>query len=243
MRTRLRLLTAVLTAGIAIGGLSACGGLFREHFKDDTTVSQKITSVRLDTGSGAVTLRGGTGAGTVTVHRYVEYGGDRPEGATHRVENGVLVLSGCGADCSVGYTVDLPAGIPVTGATSSGAVTLSGTGAVKVTTGSGAIDLDGIRGPVDVRAGSGAITGHGLGAGPVAARTGSGAVDLTVSSPQDVRAEAGSGAVTLIVPEAKYRLTAKTDNGGKDIAVDNDSSGTHRIDVSTGSGAITVRHA
>ncbi|MEU1820177.1 DUF4097 family beta strand repeat-containing protein [Streptomyces roseifaciens] len=242
MRARLRLLTAVATAGIAISGISACG-LARKNFEDDTTLSQKITSVRLESGPGGVTLRGKEGAAEVRLHRYVEYGGDRPDGATHRVENGVLVLGGCSDDCSVAYTVDLPAGIPVTGQTSSGAIDLSRTGAVKVKTGSGAIDLKDVEGAVDVQASSGAITGQGLKNGRIAAMTGSGAIDLAVSSPQDVRAEAGSGAVTLTVPDGRYRVTAKSDSGGKDIAVTDDPSGTHRIDLTTGSGAITVKRS
>ncbi|GAA3065705.1 hypothetical protein FHS39_001649 [Streptomyces olivoverticillatus] len=242
MRARLRLLTAVVTAGIAVGGLSACG-MFRKNFEDDTTLSQKITSVRLDSGSGGVTLRGKEGANKVDLHRYVEYGGDRPAGPTHRVENGVLVLRGCGDDCSVAYTVDLPAGIPVTGGTSSGAVSLSGTGAVKVTTSSGAIDLDGVSGAVEVRAESGAITGRGLKGGPVKAKTSSGAIDLTVSAPQDVRAEAASGAVTVTVPAGRYQVTAQSSSGGKDIAIPDDRSAPHHLDLTTSSGAITVKRS
>ncbi|MEU2873214.1 DUF4097 family beta strand repeat-containing protein [Streptomyces olivoreticuli] len=242
MRVRLRLLTAVLTAGIAVGGISACG-LTRKNFQDDATLSQKITSVRLDSGSGGVTLRGSESATAVGLHRYVEYGGDRPEGATYRVENGVLVLRGCDDDCTVAYTVDLPAGIPVTGKTSSGAVSLSRTGAVSVTTGSGAIDLDGVTGAVEAVASSGAITGHGLKGGPISARTSSGAVDLSASSPQDVRVEASSGAVTVTMPDGRYRVAAKSDSGGKEVAFSDDPSGTYRLDLTTGSGAITVKRS
>ncbi|MFF1700009.1 DUF4097 family beta strand repeat-containing protein [Streptomyces sp. NPDC058257] len=242
MRARLRLLTALVTAGVAVGGISACG-LARENFEDDTTLSQKITSVRLDSGSGGITLRGKEGAIEVNLHRYVEYGGDRPAGATHRIENGVLVLRGCDDDCSVAYTVDLPAGVPVTGETSSGEVSLSRTGAVKVTTSSGAIDLDDVNGSVEVRASSGAITGRGLKGGPISATTSSGAIDLAVSSPQDVQVEAGSGAATLTTPDGRYRVTTKSDSGGKNIAVSDDPSGTHRLDLTTGSGAITVKRS
>ncbi|MEU7166860.1 DUF4097 family beta strand repeat-containing protein [Streptomyces morookaense] len=242
MRARLRLFTALVTTGIAVGGLGACG-MLRKNFEDDTTLSQKITAVRLDSGSGAVTLRGVDGAADVSLHRYVEYGGDRPDAATHRVENGVLVLGGCGNDCSVAYTVDLPAGIPVTGETSSGAVKLSRTGAVHVATASGAIDLDDINGSVEMRSGSGAITGHGLTGGPVKAETSSGAVDLAVSSPQDVRAETGSGAVTVAVPDGSYQIVTRTGSGGQDIALSNDPAGKHRLDLTTGSGAITLKRS
>ncbi|MBD0741945.1 DUF4097 family beta strand repeat-containing protein [Streptomyces sp. CBMA152] len=241
MRARLRLLTAVATTGIALGGLSACG-MLRDHFDDDTTVSEKITSVRLDSGSGAITLRGKEGATKVDLHRYVEYDGDRP-GPTHHVENGVLVLSGCGGDCSVAYTVDLPAGIPVTGETSSGAVQLSRTSAVSVSTSSGAIDLDDVKGAVDVRASSGAITGKRLNGGPIKAKSSSGAIDLHATSPEDVQAHASSGAVTVTVPDGKYRVTTKSHSGGQEVAIDDDPTGPHHLDVTTSSGAINVKTA
>lgn len=242
MRVRLRLLAALVTTGVAVGGLGACG-MLRKNFEDDTTLSQKVTAVRLDSGSGGVTLRGVDGAAHVALHRYVEYGGDRPQEATHRVENGVLVLGGCGNDCSVAYTVDLPAGRPVTGETSSGAVKLSRTGAVQVTTGAGAIDLDDISGSVETRSGSGAITGHGLKGGPVRAKSSGGAVELALSTPQDVRAEADSGAVTLTVPDGSYRVVTRTGSGGQDVAVPNDPAGEHRLDLTTGSGGITVKRS
>ncbi|GHF44507.1 hypothetical protein GCM10010218_27350 [Streptomyces mashuensis] len=243
MRTRNRLIAALVTTGVAVGGLSACG-MLNKTLEDDATVSQKITSVRLDNGSGGVTLRGRQGDTTVNVHRSVEYSRDTaPEGKTYQVENGVLILRGCGDDCSVNYTIDLPAGLPVTGENSSGAVKLTRTGAVQVKTGSGAIDLDDVTGKVDIRAGSGAITAHGLKGGPVTAKTDSGAIDIKLSAPQDVRAQAGSGAVSLTVPDATYQVKAKTNSGGKDIAVDNDSSGKYRLDLSTGSGAISVERS
>ncbi|WP_341483597.1 hypothetical protein [Streptomyces endophytica] len=142
-RTRLprRTLAAAAAAVVAVCGIAACGLLPGETFEDDAVVSKRITAVRLDSDSGGVTVRGGEGGGkngaAVSLHRSVEYHGDRPQGATHRVEDGVLVLGGCGDECSVTYTLDLPAGIPVSGETSNGAVNLSKVGAVKVTTSSG----------------------------------------------------------------------------------------------------------
>ena len=47
------------------------------------------------------------------MRREVENRGDKPQGATHRIENGVLILGGCGSRCSVNYTVEVPAGVPV----------------------------------------------------------------------------------------------------------------------------------
>ncbi|MFK4111750.1 hypothetical protein [Streptomyces sp. NPDC002176] len=59
------------------------------------------------------------------MRREVDYRGDKPQGTTHRIENGVLILGGCGNRCSVNYTVDVPAGVPVSGEVSTGSVRLS----------------------------------------------------------------------------------------------------------------------
>ncbi|GAA2469746.1 DUF4097 family beta strand repeat-containing protein [Streptomyces thermolineatus] len=243
MRLRSGSLAVAVAVLIGAGGLGACGLLPGETFEDDAVLSEAITSVRLDNDSGRVELRGGKDLTEVSVHRSVDYRGDRPEGATHRVENGVLVLGDCGGSCSVSYTVDLPAGLPVSGGTSAGSITLSGVGEVAVTTGSGSIALNGVTGPVDARTSNGRITGRGLEGGPVRVQTSNGAVDLTVSAPQDVRAHTSNGAVELTLPAGRYRVSATTSNGEKDIGVPDDPAGKHRIDLVTSNGDITVRPA
>ncbi|MFF4950841.1 DUF4097 family beta strand repeat-containing protein [Streptomyces chattanoogensis] len=237
---RVRFAGAVTLTAIGAYGISACGLFPGETFTDDAAVPEKITTVRLDTGSGGVTLRGGKGGGKVAVHRSVTHHGDRPEGATHRVEGGVLVLGGCGKDCSVTYTVDLPAGLPVSGETTNGAVRLTKVGKVDVTTGSGDIDLDGVAGTADVRTSNGRITGHGLSGGGITARTSNGEIDLSPATPQSIRAETSNGAITVKVPKAAYRVTIHTDNGDKNLTVPNDPSGRFHLDLTTSNGSITA---
>ncbi|KNB53647.1 DUF4097 family beta strand repeat-containing protein [Streptomyces caatingaensis] len=242
MHRTVRLLSALAVAGAAVAGLSACDALTPSRtLADDATVSGRITSVRVDNDSGAVRVRGTAGLGKVTVHREVEYrDGHKPEGATHRVENGTLVLADCGDECSVSYTVDVPAGLPVTGENSSGEVRLSNVGAVRVKTSSGAIDLDGVDGDVTVEASSGKVTGRGLKGGRTRATTSSGEISLTSAVPQDVTAKTSSGRLVLTVPDARYRVSAETTSGGKDIGVSQDPAGTYRLDLTTTSGGIKV---
>ncbi|MEE4423757.1 hypothetical protein [Streptomyces bugieae] len=127
-RTRLprRTLAAAAAAVVGVCGIAACGLLPGKTFEDDAVVSKRITAVRLDTHSGGVTVRGGKNGDAVSLHRSVEYHGDRPQGATHRVEDGVLVLGGCGDECSVTYTIDLTPARPqhVRAKTSNGSVTV-----------------------------------------------------------------------------------------------------------------------
>ncbi|MGW7362909.1 DUF4097 family beta strand repeat-containing protein [Streptomyces sp. NPDC054841] len=240
MRQQLRLFGAVAMAGIGVMGLSACGLVPGSTFEDDAKVTEKITSVRLDSSSGGVTLRGAKNAGKVSLHRSVDYKGDKPEGATHRVEDGVLVLGGCGKDCSVNYTVDLPAGLPVSGETSSGAVSLSQVGKVEVTTSSGRIELDGVAGSVDVETSNGRITGTGLQGTGIRAKTSNGGITLTPAKPQDVRAETSNGEIDVTVPSARYKVTVNSNNGDKNIHVDNDPAGQYQVDLTTSNGDITL---
>ncbi|MFE7540104.1 DUF4097 family beta strand repeat-containing protein [Streptomyces platensis] len=243
MRKRVRFIGVVAVAAIGAGSLSACGLLPGKTFKDDAKVSKKITAVRLDSGSGGLTVHGGKGGGTVSVHRAVSYHGDRPQGATHRVEDGVLVLSGCGQNCTVDYTVELPAGIPVSGKTSSGAVELAKVGPVKLTTSSGDIQLDGVSGAVDARTTNGQITGRGLSGAQIAAETSNGAIDLTPATAQNVRAKTSNGAIRLQLPNGPYKVAAETSNGEEHIGIAQDPAARYRLELTTSNGDITAKPA
>lgn len=226
----------VAAVGIGLGALSGCG-LVRATLTDDATLSEQVTSVRLDGDSGEVVVRGQ--AGPVTIHRRVEYVSTAP-GPTHRVENGVLVLAECGNNCSVDYTVTVPPGIPVSGKSSSGGVELTGLGAVDIDVDSGGVRLDGISGAVDVETSSGGITGKGLNGGPIRARASSGGIDLTATTPQDVRAEASSGGVTITVPAGAYKVITEAGSGDEKLQITNDPAGAHTLDLRTDSGNITI---
>lgn len=245
MRKRARVIGTVAMACIGAWGISACGLVPGKTFKDDAAVSKKITAIRLDSSSGAVTVRGdksGAGDATASVHRSVTYHGDRP-GATQHVEGSVLVLGGCGEKCSVNYTVEAPEGIPVSGATSNGAVKLTKVGAVDVTTSSGEVELDGVAGAVDVHTTNGRITGRGLAGNHIGAETSNGEIDLTPATAQSVRAKTTNGAITVTVPKGHYRIATKTSNGDKNITVANDPAGRYRLDLTTSNGNINAKSA
>ncbi|MCT9089630.1 DUF4097 domain-containing protein [Streptomyces sp. ASQP_92] len=242
MRQQLRALGILTSIGIAAGALTACGSINQQSFEDDSALSGKITAVRLENGSGGVTVNG-TDGGSASLHRKVQYnnGDTKPSGATHRIEDGVLILGGCSGSCSVKYTVQVPAGIPVSGDVSSGEVSLHKVGAVNVSASSGDITLEDISGAVKVKTTNGEISGRGLAGGGIDTRTGSGDIHLTPSAPQNVQVTAGSGDVSLTVPPASYKVTVKTGNGDKDIKVPNDPSGKYEIGLKTGSGDVSVK--
>lgn len=243
MRRHFRLLGAVAAAGIGVSTLGACGLIPGETFEDRAELSEKVEAVRLDSSSGAVRLRSKQTVTRVSVHRSIEYDGDKPGKRTYEIEDGVLVLRGCGDDCSVTYTVDLPPRVAVSGGTSSGGISLSGVGKVDVATDSGAVDLDDVDGTVDVRTTNGRINGRGLKGDRIRAQTSNGAIDLSLSTPQDVRAKTSNGAVSVTAPDGRYEVSAKTSNGKKDIGVRDDPSGEHLLDLRTTNGSIKVERA
>ena len=218
----MRKLTLLAMAAAGALALTGCGLLPTSTFEDSAILSDPVRSVRLDVGDGRVTLRGRDGGTEVSLIRTVEYRGDRP-GVTYRVEDGVLVLSGCGRNCAVHYEVDLPAGLPVTGGTSNGALTLSRVGAL------------------DLHTSNGRIEGTDLSGGGVDVETSNGAVEISTAVAQDIRVRTSNGEVTVTVPDGPYRVATDTNNGSRDVAVTDDPSATHSLDLSTSNGDITVR--
>ncbi|MFK0259058.1 DUF4097 family beta strand repeat-containing protein [Streptomyces sp. NPDC090445] len=241
MRQLLRGLGILAASGVAVGSLASCSIARGETYEDDSTLSGPITSVRFDNGSGGVTVNG-VPDGAPKLHRKIQFRGDRPEGATHRIENGVLILRGCGYRCSVDYTVDVPAGIPVSGEASSGAVRLARVGPVQVATSSGRVEMNGVTGTVQVRTSNGRIKGTGIKGDRIQAETSNGRIDLAPDTPADVRAQTSNGDVTLTVPRAGYRVAVDSGHGDRTIDVPNDPNGTYELRVRTGNGDITIRN-
>ncbi|WP_131737612.1 DUF4097 family beta strand repeat-containing protein [Actinomadura roseirufa] len=243
MRRRVRLVGIVVAVSAGAAVLGACDFKERTTVTDDAVLAQKISSVRLDSTSGGVILRGHRTPGKVSLHRSIAYANDKPTGPTYEVAGGVLTLRGCGDDCSVTYTIDLPAGLPVSGRTSTGEIGLIDMGTIQVATTSGRIRLDQITGTVDVRTTNGQITGRGLRGGRIRAQTSNGGIDLTSTTPQDIWAKTSNGSVTLTVPTGRYQVAARNSNGDKNLGVPNDPNGDHRLDATTSNGAITFKIA
>jgi Putative adhesin len=243
MHQRLRFLAAASVTVIAAGALGACGALDDKTFEDDHAVSEKITSIRLDNADGGVEVRGTESATKVSVHRKVDYRNAKPGSPTYRVENGVLVLAGCGHDCSVNYRVDVPANLPVTGSTTNGEVDLSAVGEVKVSTSNGDVTVDGATGPVDLRTSNGQVDAKGLKGGGVRAETSDGSVSISPAVAQDVWVKTSSGDVTVTAPTGPYRVSTHIRSGSRHISVPTDPSAEYALDLSASSGDITVKTA
>ncbi|KRC61774.1 hypothetical protein ASE14_13230 [Agromyces sp. Root81] len=231
---------AVAAAALALSG---CAFLAPpERFSDEATLGEQVHTIEIDQPAGSVTVRGDADATEVEVARTVSYRGDREVGTTFEIDGDVLVLSGCGRNCTVDYTIALPAGVDVRGATSNGTIELTKVGEVDVSTNNGRIELDDVAGTVEAETSNGRIEGRGLAGTGVRASTSNGAIELRLDTPQDVDARTSNGAIDLAVPTegAGYRVTADTSNGDVDIDIDEDSDGEFTLDLVTSNGAIRV---
>ncbi|QWF85961.1 DUF4097 family beta strand repeat-containing protein [Amycolatopsis sp. CA-230715] len=232
-----RVATGSLMAVVGLLGLGSCAelGVPAESFADDTAITTKITSIRLDSGAGSVRVHRGT---ATSVHREVHYSGNRP-GGTSRVDGEQLVLEACRVrHCEADYDVIVPDRVKVVGQTESGAVTVDAgvAGDVDVTAASGALTITDVPGPVAARSDSGKITLASIG-GAVTVQTGSAAVSLDkvagavsakvdsggvtgagIGGDCDVQVGSGTVALSLLNPRS---VRAVTDSGDIDLTVPN----------------------
>lgn len=215
MRPRIAVLAA--TAALAAAILTGCG-VFESSTQDSDTVDG-VGEIRLDAGNAAVTIRGADVTET-TVRREIHYRGFREPDGSHEVDGGVLTLRDCGHDCRIEYDVTVPAGTPVSGTTSNGAIVLT--------------DL----GPVDVGASNGRIEVDG--AEQVSAETSNGPIEIRLTRGADVTAHTSNGSISVTVPSGAYAITTETSNGDTEVGVADDPDAEHRLDLRTSNGDITV---
>ncbi|MGW0894619.1 DUF4097 family beta strand repeat-containing protein [Saccharopolyspora sp. NPDC002578] len=254
--------TGLAVAGAAcllVAGTAVSRGWGDQGGREVVTALPGITEVRLAESSGEVRIRHEPGARAEVRERARNWlGGD--DDRSHRVEDGALVLSGCGSGCSIDYEVVLPAPVPVTGAGDAGSLEVAGmesvdvetaagsvaisevSGPVRVRGSSGGIELRDLDGDVDVTTGSGGIDGERLGGGSIVVGADTGTIDLELTGPRVVRATTGTGGIELDVPDEAYRVTADTGTGSRDVDVDTDPNSPRLLELSTGTGSIEVGH-
>jgi hypothetical protein len=257
-----RPLLATAFALTVLGAAAACTPLEFNTLTDGATRDEPITAVRIDGGSGDVSVVTDASVKGVDLVRTVRYRGTAP-GATYHFDGSVLSLdTGCGSNCGVSYKVRVPPrgsgpGVTVNGNNSSGNITARGTGAVDITLSSGDIDISDVDASVSARSTSGNVTLLRIG-GNVVVHASSGDVhgtdlrgatstidvtsgDVTLDLPGtgDVTAHTTSGDVVVMVPDGTCQVHAGTHSGDTSVRV---AQGTaHLLDVTTTSGNITVK--
>jgi hypothetical protein len=224
-------LVGVLTL-VTLGAATLVSGFFEQRREAVESLTGVVTTLDVDTGVGDVTVRtgpAGSAASLITTRRWAFV---EPT-ATAIVADGTLRLRGVCmgglsglSNCSVDFTVTVPAGTTVRVATDSGDVTVAGaTADVEARTTSGDVRLTGTR------------------SAKVAAQTSSGDVRLQFAAvPDDVRARTTAGDVTILLPPGgpAYRVTTRSPAGDHRVDVAQDPTSTHVVDAATSVGDIVV---
>jgi Toastrack DUF4097 len=260
-------------AGLAAVTLAAAAGcnLVYDTLTDGAVNNTAVTEIRIEGGSGNVVVIPDAGVTGVDLRRTVRYRGAKPAPAdTYRIEGGVVTVStscaGASRDCSASYELRVPprgtgAGVAVTGSDGSGDVTLTGVGrvdvkigsgnlevtdaagAVTATSGSGNTRLTNVAGDVSITASSGNVSGRDLSGDQVTVRVSSGDVTLAVPGTNNVTAHTSSGNIDVTVPDHSCQVVAHADSGNTRVRVTSDPTSAHKLDLTTGSGDITVKAA
>lgn len=233
----------VATGAIAVAGLGvlgACGwDITKEKATDEADITEEFSKVRFVNDSGNITITPGD---QPSVSRVIHYEDEQPD-ATHRVEDGTLILDSCPVrGCWIDYEVVVPDGVTVDGEVHSGNAEISGVAEVNLKADSGEVTLRDVAGAVNVDADSGNVDLEDI-RGAAQVQADSGNVEVTLAVPEDVRVQVASGNVEVTVPKASYQVNTSVDSGQVDSDVPNDDGAGHHLDLSADSGNITVKSA
>jgi Toastrack DUF4097 len=187
-----------------------------------------VTTLRFNADAASVDLTAQEGTQAISVT-------EQTRGATTTKEvtgASAVLTSRCpdginfGDSCRVDYKVNIPPRVAVDIEGAAGDIMLTGP-IVKAT----------------VKTTAARISGSGLGAGTFQATTTAGEVQLAFAvAPTSVEVKSTAGAITLTVPGAeKYNVSVDTTIGAQNVSVDKDSSSSHRINLETTVGAVTVK--
>ena len=227
---------------LAILGIDACSSVSNERPAKGTSASSSgsvqnggdydlpttLTSLRIDGDAVAIDVTASDSAKIITVR-------ERPQGRATTTKDvtasSATLTAKCpsgisfGIDCSVDYTVTMPAQVTLI---------VDGT--------AGDMKLVGPFANATISTKAGRVQGTSLGAGTYEVTTNAGQIKLQFAAPPNsVKVKGDVGEVTLTVPGGTtYAVTTDTTVGIKNVDVDQDSSSSHRLDVTTTIGAITI---
>jgi hypothetical protein len=225
---------------------------------DDThAVSERISTVQLDSPNSDITVKVGDGSETTVQVKRKYWLLKRDDGFS--VDGDKLKLDGdCGWQCQADYVVTVPRGTKVTGDNGSGDLQLSGTGAVDLKSRSGEIELSDVTGDVkldltsgdvnvdrlsgrlDVQSTSGDIEARDLKGGAVNVRTTSGDLTLDLAEANDVTADVTSGDIEVNAPTGAYRVVTDTRSGEVENGLGDALEADHTIRAKTVSGDVEL---
>lgn len=225
--------------------LAGCGGNAATSTAGaDAVIDERVTLVHLNTDAGSVSVASRPGTAKVHVHRVIHNQSGKRVGSTTRIDGGVLTLDGCEPRCAVDYTLVVPSGVRVDGATTAGSITLTSINGIDVATENGDLTVRHITAaPVTLRSENGRIRGTDLAGNGVRAQSENGGIELSLTHPQDVTAQLANGTIALTVPQQPYQVSITKQNGPVSLGVPDSPTARYHLNLRVNNGAISVRPA
>lgn len=241
--------TTLLAGSLVVAGAMLVPSIF--SFLGPTTEegvtahSRPITVLRVQADSGSLTVIPTSGEYPEVMMRST-WDDEQPVVSQQWNGSTLTVVTDCSGTglCEVDLTVSIPAGVDVTARTGTGDLRLSGlSGAVDISTDTGDVDLSGLSGRVTAGTGTGDLTGEDLGSPWISTTTGTGELSLEFgTAPDTVSAVVGTGDLKIELPESSggYRVDASTGTGEREVEVPQDDDASRRIHAQVETGDVTV---
>jgi len=239
-------------AAVGFAGLVAVNAMARQTVRDEHTYAFTGSTVSVDAALGDVQIVPGT-AGEITVARRLTYGLKRPF-VSERVDGDTFRIADrpCTAEpafpCQVRWLLEIPRDLTVEVDTRGGSITVNGLrGTIKLVSVSGSVTALAPSGKlVTLRSTSGSVKAQSVSSDQVVATSTSGDVTVTFQTPPSLmvgRSVTGRVGVVLPSTDDHYRISAKSQDGSKTIALSkatDDPNGRRRIDVLSTTGDVSV---
>ncbi|MBT2491924.1 DUF4097 family beta strand repeat protein [Streptomyces sp. ISL-96] len=233
MKLSTRHLTAVAVA-VTTGFLFTGCNVDEEGSKSTSSsyeITDKVTALQVKTPGGDIKVVAGDGD-TIKVTEKLTYSGDKPK-TEHTSSGGTLRLGvgeGCAKDgeaskCKVDYTLEVPKAV-----------------AAELDSRGGDVDVTGLAGALDVKAGGGKVTADRLAAKRLTVDANGGAINAEfAAAPETVDINTHSGNVTVQVPSAEaYAVKATSKGGSEKVSVKTDPASSRKITLHTDGGNVQL---
>lgn len=249
LRTPLRLLVVLLSLLLVAWCAVTAASLLARGSGSSSGTYDGIRTVELDVGFEAVEIAGSTDATDVSVRRTYNWSFRKPTVSARQDGDVLIITSSCTFQVGIGCTgkvrMTVPSDIDLRLRSSDSSADLRDIdGSVDLHTSDGSVRASNLTGPVTLRTSDGSVTATGLRSTDVEAVTSDGSVHLEFEvAPTNLMTRTSDGSVLVEVPDddTAYTVSGRSADGSREISVPTDPDSTHRMDVTTSDGSVTVQ--
>jgi Putative adhesin len=249
VRRALFLVGALLALFLVIVGAYNLIDVASRHTKTERASYDGVRSLTIEDASDVRMLGVPAGAALAVETRITE-GLRTPETSVEHGPGGELMLSSScggilGGECSVDYTINVPAGTVLRVDADAGDVVaerIETTEPLVLDTSAGDIEAFDVKAPsIELSSSAGDVKASGLSAERIELHSSAGDVEASIATPpQRLRAESSAGDVELLVPDVTYDLSASSSAGDVDARVASDPDSNRELTAHSSAGDVRV---